>query len=43
VLLLGSCISARTVRAKPDIIILLGEQDTQWAAYEIARMLCYQR
>src|SRR5215471_4736113 len=43
VLLLGSCISERTVRAKPGIIILLCEKDTQRAACAIARVLCCQR
>jgi hypothetical protein len=32
VLLLGSCLNELTIRAKPDIIILLYEQGTQRAA-----------
>ena len=42
-LLLGGCISELTVRAKPDIIILLYEKDTQRAACETASVLCCQR
>ncbi len=43
VLLLGGCINELTVRAKPDIIILLYEKDTQRAACETASVLCGQR